>query len=69
MRKSLIAIVAFAVATSADGADRLRARYELNVREGTELKTVQSASDVTLFNLDQNGIEVSGAIALSFVHE
>jgi hypothetical protein len=37
MRKSLIAIVAFAVATSADGADRLRAHYELNVREGTDL--------------------------------
>ena len=128
MRKSLLAIVAFAVATSADAADRLRAHYELNVREGAELKTVQSASDVTPaapievaldkyklalvielsqsstymltvslaraaspkdvlvkgtlngslvaasagpleFNLEQNGIEVSGAIALSFVHE
>jgi len=128
MRKSLLAIVAFAVATSADAADRLRAHYELNVREGAELKTVQSASDVTPgapievaldkyklalvidlsrsttyvltvslaraaspkdvlvkgtfngslvgasggpleFNLAQNGLEVSGAIALSFVHQ
>jgi len=128
MRKSLIAVVAFAIATSADGADRLRAHYELNVREGTDLKTVQSASDVTPgapievaldnyklalvidlsrsttyvltvslaraaspkdvlvkgtfngslvgasggpleFNLAQNGLEVSGAIALSFVHQ
>lgn len=127
MRKSLILTIACAIATSAAGADRLRAHYELNVREGADLKTVQAASDVTPgtpievaldeyklalvidlgqsstyvltvslaraaspkdvlvkgtfngslvaasagpleFNLDQNGLEVSGAIALSFVH-
>lgn len=127
MRKILIhSIIAFAIATSAAGADRLRAHYELNVREGTDVKRVQSASDVTPgasievaldkykvalvidlgqsstyvltvslalaaspkdvlakgtfngslvaanagpleFDLDQNGLEVSGAIALSLV--
>ena len=129
MRSILIrAVIGFAIAMSAAGADRLRARYELNVREGTDLKTVRSASDVTPgvpielsldkyrlallidlsqsstyiltvsvapvsspkdvrvkgtfngslvgahagpleFDIDQNGLEVSGAIALSFVHQ
>ena len=118
--------VAFAIATCAAGADRLRVHYELNLREGTDLKTVQQASDVTPgvpielsldkykvallidlsqsstyvltvslapvaspkdvlvkgafngslvganagpleFDMDQNGVRVSGAIALSFV--
>jgi hypothetical protein len=120
-------VLAFAIATSAAGADRLRAHYEVNVREGTDLKTVQSASEVTPgvpiefsldkyrlallidlsqsstyvltvslaplaspkdvlvkgafngslvgasagpleFDMEQNGLKVSGAIALSFVH-
>jgi hypothetical protein len=48
MRKTLIrSIIAFAIVTSAAGADRLRAHYELNVREGADVKRVQSASDVT----------------------
>ena len=128
MRRILVqSVIAFAIATSATGADRLRAHYEINLREGTYLKTVQSASEVTPgvpiefsldkyrlallidlsqsttyvltvsvapaaspkdvlikgtfngtlvganagpleFDMDQNGLEVSGAIALSFVH-
>jgi len=128
MRRVIIqSAIAVAIATSAAGADRLRAHYEINVREGTDLKTVQSASDVTPgvpielsldkyklallidlsqssayvltvslapvaspkdllvkgtfngslvganagpleFDMDQNGLKVSGAIALSFVH-
>jgi hypothetical protein len=129
MRKILLhSLTAFAIATSAAGADRLRAHYEVNVREGTDLKTVQSAADVTsgapievaldkyklalvidlgqsstyvltvslapaaspnnvlvkgtfsgslvaanagplAFELDQDGLKVSGALALSFVHQ
>ena len=128
MRRTILcAIAAFAVATSAAGADRLRAHYEIELREGTDLKTAQAASDVTSgvpievmldkyklalvidleqssayvltvslvaaaspkevlvkgtfngnvvaanagpleFDLDQNGLKLSGAIALSFVH-
>jgi len=128
MRRILVqSVIAFAIATSATGADRLRAHYEINLREGTYLKRVQSASEVTPgmpielsldkyrlallidlsqsttyvltvsvapaaspkdvlikgtfngtlvganagpleFDMDQNGLEVSGAIALSFVH-
>jgi hypothetical protein len=119
--------IAFAIATSAAGADRLRAHYELNVREGTDLKRVQSSSEVNPgvpievpvdkykvvllfelnqastyvltaslvpvasprdvlvkgtfngslvganagpleFHMDRNGVEVSGAVALSFAH-
>jgi len=127
MRRILAhAFFVIAIAMPAAGADRLRAHYELNVREGTDLKTVQQASDVTPgvpiefaldkyqlallidlstsstyvltvslapvarpkdvlvkgtfngtlvgakagpleFDLDQNGVKVSGAIALSFV--
>jgi hypothetical protein len=129
MRRIFIqSVIALAIATSAAGADRLRAHYEVNVREGTDLKTVQSASEVTPgvpievaldkyrlvllidleqsstyvltvslapvasakdvlvkgtfngslvganagpleFDIDQNGLRVSGAIALSFVHQ
>jgi hypothetical protein len=128
MRRILIpSVMAFAIATSAVAADRLRAHYEINVREGTDLKTVQSASEVTPgmpielaldkyrlallidlsqsstyvltvslapvaspkdvlvkgtfngslvganagpleFDIDQNGLRLSGAIALSVVH-
>jgi hypothetical protein len=47
MRHILIrSAIAFAIATSATAADRLRAHYEVNVRQGTDLKTVQSASEV-----------------------
>jgi hypothetical protein len=127
LRRVLIqSTVALAIVTSAPAADRLRAHYEVNLREGTDLKTVQSASDVKPgvpiefalakyqlallidlnepntyvltvsvapaaspkdvvakgtfkgslvganagpleFDLDQNGLKVSGAIALSFV--
>ena len=121
-------VICFALASSVAAADRMRAHYELNVREGTDLKTVQSSSDVTPgvpievaldkyrlalmidleqsstyvltvsltpaasprdvlvkgtfngslvganagpleFDLNQNGLKVSGAIALSFVHQ
>jgi hypothetical protein len=128
MRRILLtSVISFALASSVAAADRLRAHYELNVREGTDLKTVQSSSDVTPgvpievalgkykvalvidleqsskyaftvslapaaspkdvlvkgtfngslvaassgpleFDLDQNGLKMSGAIALSFVH-
>jgi hypothetical protein len=123
-----MSVICGAIALSVAAADRLRAHYELNVREGTSLKTVQSFSDVTPgvpievaldkyklalsidvgqsstyvlavsvapaaspndvlvkgtfngslvaassgpleFDLDQNGLKVSGAIALSFVHQ
>jgi hypothetical protein len=49
MKRSAHAIflsIALAVSATAYSADRLRAHYELNVREGTDLKTVQYASDV-----------------------
>ena len=121
-------LICVAIASSAAAAERLRAHYELNVRQGTDLKRVQSSADVTPgvpievaldkyklalvidlkdsstyvltvslapaaspkdvlvkgtfngslvaassgpleFDLDQNGLEVSGAIALSFVHQ
>jgi len=127
MRRLFQMALVLAVATSAAGADRLRAHYELNVREGADVKTVQQASDVTPgvpielsldkykvallidlsqsgtyvltvslapvaspkdvlvkgtfngslvganagpleFDMDKNGLRVSGAIALSFVH-
>jgi hypothetical protein len=120
--------MALAIATPTAGADPLRAHYELNVREGTDLKTVQSGSEVTPgvpikvsldkyevvllfdlsqsstyvltaslvpvaspkdvfikgtfngsvvganagpleFHMDRNGVEVSGVVALSFVHQ
>jgi len=121
-------VICVAIASSVAAADRFRAHYELNVREGTDLKRVQSSADVTPgvpieialdkyelallidlqdssayvltvslapaarpkdvlvrgtfngslvaassgpleFDLDQNGLKVSGAIALSFVHQ
>ena len=43
----LTSMVCFSIASSAAAADRLRAHYELNVREGTYLKRVQSSSDFT----------------------
>ncbi len=129
MRRILVhSVAALAIATSATGADRLRAHYQLNVREGTDVKTVQSVSEVTPgvpiefaldkyqlalvidlggsstyvltvslapvaspkdvlvkgtfngglvganagpleFDMDQNGLKVSGAIALSVVRQ
>jgi hypothetical protein len=127
MRRILVQVfVVCLISMSAAGADRLRAHYELNVRAGTDVKTVQQAQDVTPgvpiefaldkyklallidltqsstyvltvslapvsspkdvlvkgtfngtlvganagpleFDLDQNGVRVFGAIALSFV--
>jgi hypothetical protein len=129
MRRIVIpSIIAVVIAMCAAAADRLRAHYEVNVREGTDVKTVQSSSEVTPgvpiefsldkyrlallidlsqsstyvltvsvapvaspkdvlakgtfngslvganagpleFDMDQNGLKVSGAIALSFVHQ
>ena len=43
----LASVICLTIVLPVAAADRLRAHYELNVREGSDLKTVQSASDVT----------------------
>jgi hypothetical protein len=129
MRRVVIrSAIAFAIATSATAADGFRAHYEVNVRQGPDLKTVQSASEIRPgvplevsldkykvvllfdlgqsstyvltvslapvaspkdvlvkgtfngsraganagpleFDMDKNGLQVSGAVALSSVHQ
>ena len=57
----LTSVVCFAGALSAAAADRLRAPFNGSL--------VAASSGPLEFDLDQNGLEVSGAIALSVVHQ
>ena len=44
---AIVLVLGGALSASAYGADRLRAHYEINVQEGTDLKVVQTTSEVT----------------------
>lgn len=44
---AILLVLGGALSASAHGADRLRAHYEINVQEGTDLKVVQTTSKVT----------------------
>ena len=43
----LLATIGLVVASSVVSAERIRAHYELNVQEGTDLKRVEMSTDVT----------------------